>query len=462
MRLFSHHNRCRQQRHSLNPFEWARKCPSPVLPDMPDIMQAECKPRNFSQSLEVEKPGGALGPSLKQQRQDERREIISRTLNSSTKLITYGTHTKEMEAQRQQQQQLKATPQSARTRRNNFAAHRMHRTSSLTRRVQDLESALQSDKRRRSSIQLSLALGQTKGFANGSGGAGGKDGGSDASGHEAPVAVSDIIGSFGLFQMLVLLFSGLREGLVGYDALIMSVILQPETRFLCADNLAGDREYRQLVREERDELDFEQVLKLENSLYRSNLSTSTNDWNETAQCYRSADGGKTMLLDKHTHQPIQCEQWIFTNETSATGPSLVAEWSLVCQYHWLVAFVESAFFFGLVTGNLVWGYYADKVGRRPAYLAAHTISLIFGSLAVLMPSIYLFAICRFLSAFGSIGYNIIYSIQVELIGAKHRSFSTTLNHLGWGLGVISIPLVDHLFDDYRPIIALAPLLSLAM
>jgi hypothetical protein len=184
------------------------------------------------------------------------------------------------------------------------------------------------------------------------------------------IVVSDIIGSFGLFQVMVLLFSGLREGLVGYDALVMSIILQPDD-------------------------------------------------------------------DK-------------------------CKWPLVCKHHWLMVIIESAYFLGLVTGNLTWGYCADKFGRRPAYLVAHMMSILFGSLAIFMPSVYLFAVCRFLTAFGCIGYNIIYSIQVELIGIRHRSFSTILNHLGWGLGVICVPLVDHLMDDYRTILCIAPILSLVM
>lgn len=258
-------------------------------------------------------------------------------------------------------------------------------------------------------------------------------------------AVSDVVGGFGLFQFLVLLFSGLRECLVGYDALIMSVIFQPEEEFVCRDNLRPD-----------------QLLDLHPS--RENLTNmmKMSRLNETLQCFRSLDG-VTPLKDQLTGQPVRCESWLFADETLDNGPSLVAEWELVCHNHWLVAFIESAYFFGLVTGNLCWGYCADKFGRRPAYLMAHTIALIFGSLAVITPSsIWIFALCRYLAAFGSIGYNIIYSIQVEIIGAKHRSFCTILNHAGWGLGVIFVPIVDHLFDDYRPIIAVAPIFTLLM
>lgn len=247
---------------------------------------------------------------------------------------------------------------------------------------------------------------------------------------ENKISVSDIIGSFGWFQFLVLLFSGLREAAVGYDAVVMSIILQPEEHFYCADRL--DSNFT---------IDPNRTLEI---------------FNETAQCFQSVNGKFLIDLDG---KPIMCQSWIFPHLTEV---SLVAEWSLVCHQHWLIAFIESAYFFGLVTGNLVWGYYADKVGRRKAYLVAHSIALVAGLLSILVPTIELFAICRYFSAFGSIGYNIIYSIQVELIGAKHRSFSTILNHLGWGLGVIFVPLSDHLFNDYRAIIAVGPVLTLLM
>lgn len=246
-----------------------------------------------------------------------------------------------------------------------------------------------------------------------------------------PVSVADIIGSFGWFQFLVLLFSGLREAAVGYDAVVMSIILQPEEHFYCADKLEAN--------------------------FTIDPNRTLEAFNETAQCFQSVNG--KFLVDQVSGKPIMCQSWIFPHLTEV---SLVAEWSLVCHQHWLIAFIESAYFFGLVTGNLVWGYYADKVGRRKAYLVAHSVALVAGWGSVLAPRIELFAICRYFSAFGSIGYNIIYSIQVELIGTKHRSFSTTLNHLGWGLGVIAVPLADHLFTNYRAIIVIGPMITLIM
>lgn len=246
--------------------------------------------------------------------------------------------------------------------------------------------------------------------------------------YENDFAVSDIIGNFGWFQFFVLLFSGLREASVGYDAIVMSIILQPESNFYCTQNVI-----------------------------KNNTSHLSND--TSTQCFRSVDGRP--MMDVMGQHQVPCESWVFPGVTN-WGESMVADWSLVCHKHWLVAFIESAYFFGLVTGNLVWGYYADKLGRRRAYLIAHTLALISGWAAVFAPTIELFALCRYLSAFGSISYNVIYSIQVELIGTKYRSFSTILNHFGWGLGVICVPLAAHLFPKYRYIIAVAPVLTLIM
>lgn len=263
-------------------------------------------------------------------------------------------------------------------------------------------------------------------------------------------SVAEIIGSFGWFQFLVLLFSGLRESAVGYDSVIMSVILQPEWDFVCADPLPASHFH---LSQSNSSLSH-------NSSAGGSIVGGFNVTDENFQCYQSINGHVLMDAETSYSMPTKCQSWIFPNVSRVT--SLVTEWSLVCDRHWLIAAIECAYFLGLVTGNLVWGYYADKVGRRRAYLVAHTLALIFGWLAVFMPTIELFTLCRFFCAFGSIGYNIIYSIQVEIIGTKHRSFSTTLNHLGWGIGVICVPFIDRAFNDYRYIIAVGPMLTSIM
>lgn len=249
--------------------------------------------------------------------------------------------------------------------------------------------------------------------------------------HNSPISVADIIGSFGWFQMFVLLFSGIREATVGYDAVVMSIMLQPEEHFQCVDPLPPSKDYFLGHRTEA---------------------------NQTFHCFMNQNGHT--LMDSRSNNPLRCESWDFAKQNY--GASLTVDWQLVCHRHWLGAFIESAYFLGLVAGNLIWGFSADKIGRRKAYLISHTIAVVFGWLSMVAPNIWLFSFCRFWAAFGSIGYNIIYSIQVELIGTKHRAFSTILNHMGWGTGVIMVPIVDHLFNTHTAILSVAPTLTLIL
>lgn len=247
------------------------------------------------------------------------------------------------------------------------------------------------------------------------------------------VKVEDIIGSFGLFQLLILVFSGLRESLVAYDSIVMSVVLRPETNYICEDNLSWVR----------------------------NFDYSEFKLNQADQCYR--------LSTNSSNSPLQrCDKWFFYPDPDIEGDnlglknSMVVKWSLVCHNEWLVAFIETAYFAGMLVGNPTWGYYADRVGRRTTYLITHMMVLVFGFSSMIAPSVGWFIMFRFLTAFGIVGTYIIYSIQVELIGTRHRAFCTILNHIGWGLGVLVVPLADYLFDDYRLIISIAPMLTLIM
>lgn len=264
--------------------------------------------------------------------------------------------------------------------------------------------------------------------------------------NQSDIKLSDIIGDFGLFQILVLLFSGLREAIVGYDAVILSIVTQPESKFICADNYHLTNYVNQVSIEQYNEF-------LHNA-------------NNISQCYVSNPKTGDFMHNSQNNsnnQLISCESFIFEpNKTAANLSSLVVRWSLVCDRSWIVAFIESAYFLGLVVGNLFWGYYADKVGRRKAYLTSHFVSFVFGFAAVFAGHVEMFVVCRFLSGFGNIGYNTIYTIQVEIIGTKHRSYCTILNHLGWGVGVLMVPVAAHTLQQFEYIVSVAPVLILLM
>lgn len=57
-------------------------------------------------------------------------------------------------------------------------------------------------------------------------------------------------------------------------------------------------------------------------------------------------------------------------------------------------------FKGMMVGGYMWGYLADRRGRRNILVVSLTINGVFGSLASLAPTFWLFLLLRFLSGIG--------------------------------------------------------------
>lgn len=243
------------------------------------------------------------------------------------------------------------------------------------------------------------------------------------------LCIEHIIGSFGWFQLCILLFSGLREATLSYDAVIMSVILQPETDFSCVDARAQLEMYNHANRSISSLVAPDQVL-----------------------CY----AGSWTDSDMNATHMIECNRWTFKHN------SMVARWSLVCHRIWIVAAIETAFFLGMLFGNLAWGYTADNFGRRRAYLISHLLALSAGVVSLFVPDVWMLVVCRFFIAFGNMGNYVICSLQMELIGTKYRSFGTMLYHVGWGVGLVTVPIVYHLFDNYRMLQSVTPIVLLIL
>lgn len=228
-------------------------------------------------------------------------------------------------------------------------------------------------------------------------------------------------------------FSILREGSTAYDSVVTSVILKPVDSYVCADNI---------------DLQFQ-----------SPAFNRTVALNEINQCYQSLNG--SYVLDEFG-QMIKCNSWIFfdsdTNNLKST--QLVTQWSLICHRHWLLALIETIFFIGISIGNLIFGYLADKFGRKRAYLISHLIVLFAGVSSLFVTSYWPFVLCRLLNGIGASGYFITYSMYSEVIGAKYRSTCSYVQHIGWGFFLAIVPTINKLSTNYRHLLAVSPAFAL--
>ena len=97
----------------------------------------------------------------------------------------------------------------------------------------------------------------------------------------------------------------------------------------------------------------------------------------------------------HCHSPLK---W----SDSDLSRSYVGDWGLVCQDKALVPLLNSLLFLGWIPGAVVFGYLADKNGRRPTVLILSWCNLAVltaRALPFLSPNYAVFAVLVFIQGF---------------------------------------------------------------
>lgn len=130
---------------------------------------------------------------------------------------------------------------------------------------------------------------------------------------------------------------------------------------------------------------------------------------------------------------------------SLVAPTLREYWGVSVQQ---IGFIGSLFGIGMLLGTIFWGIISDKFGRRKAII----ISAVFFSIASIIdgfaPNITIFAIFRFLTAFGIAGVSIVsFSYMMEMLPCKDRG---RICGLTMSIGMLGMPLVAILCNVILP------------
>ena len=159
-----------------------------------------------------------------------------------------------------------------------------------------------------------------------------------------------------------------------------------------------------------------------------------------------------------------CTSFVFSKE-EVVG-TIVERWGLVCDKAGLENVAQSVFFTGCLVGVFLAGLMADLMGRKVVCVVLVITFLISGVLGGLVNSWYLWLLLRFVVGAASIGMvTVRYTIQVEMIGGKWRSWANTLTSTGWVVGYMTLPMLAYIVPDMRQMevllgLAISPLLLL--
>ncbi|XP_007654504.2 solute carrier family 22 member 7 [Ornithorhynchus anatinus] len=140
--------------------------------------------------------------------------------------------------------------------------------------------------------------------------------------------------------------------------------------------------------------------------------------------------------------------WVYNR--SQFSSTITTQWDLVCERKGLNQITVTSFFVGVLVGAVLFGYLADRFGRRPLLLVAYVGSLILGLISAASSSFAMFLVTRTLTGTALAGFTIIIlPLELEWLDVKHRTVAGVISSTFWSLGATLLALVGYLIRDWR-------------
>jgi MFS transporter, OCT family, solute carrier family 22 (organic cation transporter), member 4/5 len=142
----------------------------------------------------------------------------------------------------------------------------------------------------------------------------------------------------------------------------------------------------------------------------------------------------------------------YARDRSDYTDTMVAQFSLVCDRHIVVAIIQSFYFLGQAVGSIVFGSLSDKIGRKPVFGIAILLLASSGLCMTFVPSWSLAAFVRFLTGLSVPGVYVISVVMgAEFVGPKYRVWTSVLPGICWAIGLIIMGSLAYYLRDYRPL-----------
>lgn len=93
---------------------------------------------------------------------------------------------------------------------------------------------------------------------------------------------------------------------------------------------------------------------------------------------------------------LDCTDYVWS--ASKVESSAVKSFELVCDRATLRASADSMMMIGVLIGSYIFGDLSDKYGRRPTFMLALLIQVVFGLITAIAPEFITYTICRMVSA----------------------------------------------------------------
>lgn len=131
------------------------------------------------------------------------------------------------------------------------------------------------------------------------------------------------------------------------------------------------------------------------------------------------------------------------------GNTIISQWDLVCDRAWMTNFTQTVAMFGVLLGSILFGFLADRYGRRPAFLAATMLQLCTSVAEAFSPSYWMFTSIRFFLGLSTAGIMLCaFTFIIEITGPRKRELIACLSGLPIGVGEMIMPIFAYFLRTY--------------
>ncbi|XP_033061465.1 solute carrier family 22 member 6 isoform X2 [Trachypithecus francoisi] len=140
--------------------------------------------------------------------------------------------------------------------------------------------------------------------------------------------------------------------------------------------------------------------------------------------------------------------WVYDNSTFPS--TIVTEWDLVCSHRALRQLAQSLYMVGVLLGAMVFGYLADRLGRRKVLILNYLQTAVSGTCAAFAPNFPIYCAFRLLSGMSLAGIALnCMTLNVEWMPIHTRACVGTLIGYVYSLGQFLLAGVAYAVPHWR-------------
>ncbi|EZA57336.1 hypothetical protein DMN91_002573 [Ooceraea biroi] len=147
--------------------------------------------------------------------------------------------------------------------------------------------------------------------------------------------------------------------------------------------------------------------------------------------------------------PVSKCRYGWNYDTRDYDSTLVTELDLVCDNSWWPSTSTTFFYVGSLFGNVVFGWIADKWGRRTAFFAILFLEVIFSIATSFSPNYVIYTALRTVNGlFFPAIYQIPFILALELMGPRYRTFAGMVICMFFAIAMSLLALLGYMLRDW--------------